>query len=239
MKAENGKRKEPAARNPGPAPAPSPASGEAAAPPAGGAAPPAESAPAPGGEPAPACAEPDLSKLTADDLKDLLKKAREREEFLDRLRCLQADAENYRKRLARESARHRLWGIREIALEVLLPAIDNLERALRAPSETAEAGAAIRLGVERVLGMAREGMTRKGLKPIEALGRSFDPAVHEALAEIPRADVKPGTVVEEVQKGYVLEDLVVRPAKVVISKAAPPAAAKPDAPPGGGKGGPA
>jgi molecular chaperone GrpE len=172
----------------------------------------------------PACEAVDLSSLTEEGLRALLRKAKEREEFLDRLRCLQAENENYRKRMARESTRHRLWGMRDFA-QAVLPVIDNLERALCGPSEAAGSAEALREGVRRVLAQALESLARLQFRPIEAVGKSFDPAIHEALAEVPSAGARPGTVLEEVQRGWVLEDLLVRPARVVVAKAAPPPAA--------------
>jgi molecular chaperone GrpE len=174
----------------------------------------------------------DLSSLTEEGFRSLLQRAKEREEFLDRLRCLQAENENYRKRMARESARHRLWGMRDLA-QAVLPILDNLDRALRAPAAGEGFTEALREGIGRVLEQGLQSLARLQFRPIESVGKSFDPAIHESIAELPVPGVRPGTVLEEVQKGWMLEDLLVRPSRVVVAKAPPPPAKGKEADPAG------
>jgi len=166
----------------------------------------------------PSCGVENVADMTQERLLDLLKKAKEREDFLERLRCLQAENENYRKRVAREASRNRLWGIRD-TVQALLPVLDNLERAMKAQAGSAGCDSALRDGVALVLVHAREALARVGVKQIETAGKCFDPAWHESLAEVDAPGSKPYAIVEEVEKGYILEDLVVRPARVVIAKA--------------------
>jgi molecular chaperone GrpE len=95
----------------------------------------------------------------------------------------------------------------------VIDAVDNLERAL----EAAEDGAALREGVEMVLGGLRETLSRNGIEVVDPKGEKFDPNLHEALSTMPLEGTESGTVVEVMQKGYRLEDQLVRPARVVVS----------------------
>ena len=105
--------------------------------------------------------------------------------------------------------------LRDVLLQVA-PILDNLRRALR--QETQEV-ALLKQGVELICGQFNDVLKGYGLAEIEAVGQSFDPEVHEALAEVPDGERAPGTVIEEMEKGYKLNDKVVRCARVVVSKA--------------------
>ena len=135
-----------------------------------------------------------------------------RDEYLDDLRRVAADFDNFRKRVAREQesivsrAGERL--VRE-----LLPVLDDLERALEAAAEHEEAK--LEEGVRLVERRLREVLTGAGLVEIPTEGR-FDPHVHEALLSQP-AEADEGTIIQVLQKGYELGDHVIRPARVVIS----------------------
>ena len=138
---------------------------------------------------------------------------RERDEYLALAKRTQADFENYRKRAAREAA---LAGQRAKAglVRELLPAIDNLERAL----ESADAGEdGLAKGVELVLAELIGVLDRSGVQAFEPVGEPFDPTVQEALATRKDQDAEPGRVLEVAQKGYRLGDTVIRPARVVVS----------------------
>ena len=95
----------------------------------------------------------------------------------------------------------------------MIDAVDNLERAL----EAAEDGAALREGVEMVLGGLRETLSRNGVEAVDPKGETFDPTKHEALSTQPVEGTESGVVVEVLQKGYALGDQLVRPARVVVS----------------------
>ena len=141
-------------------------------------------------------------------------------ELKDRFLRLRADFDNYRKRLAREREEQSQRALAEPMLE-LLPVLDNLERALEAPS----AGEELRQGIELTAKQFADALRRFGLAEIPALGQAFDPQVHEAVAreESPRVDV--ATVVAELQRGYWLNGKLLRPALVRV--AMPAAAAVP------------
>lgn len=140
----------------------------------------------------------------------------ERDEYLENLQRLKAEFENFRKRVLRdseESARRASTGV----VEELLPVLDNFERALKAASEHDEK--LLGEGVEMVYRQLRDVLDKRGLCEVEAEGEDFDPSHHEAVLCRPFPGEKEGKVMEVVEKGYKLEDKVVRPAKVVVSGA--------------------
>lgn len=126
-----------------------------------------------------------------------------------------AELDNYRKRTVRMRAETRDETLRDVLLQVA-PVLDNLRRALRQDTQEAES---LKQGVELICGQFNDVLKGYGLAEIEAVGRPFDPEVHEALAEVPDDEHAPGTVIEEMEKGYKLNDKVVRYARVVVSKA--------------------
>jgi molecular chaperone GrpE len=98
----------------------------------------------------------------------------------------------------------------------LLPALDNLERALTAARQANEAGALVQ-GVNMVYTQILDALRRQGITRIEALHKPFDPAHHQAVMQQPSADHGPGTVLQVLQEGFMLHDRVLRPASVVVS----------------------
>lgn len=149
--------------------------------------------------------EQDLDALLSDAQK-------ERDEYLDLARRTKADFENYRKRVAADVQAAQARGKIEVAREVI-DAVDNLERALAAAGE----GESLSAGVEMVLGGLRETLARNGVEAVDPKGEKFDPNRHEALSTQPVEGAESGTVVEVLQKGYVLGEQLVRPARVVVS----------------------
>lgn len=126
-----------------------------------------------------------------------------------------AELDNYRKRTVRMRAEARDETLRDVLLQVA-PILDNLRRALRQETPEAEL---LKQGVELICGQFNDVLKGYGLAEIEAVGQPFDPVVHEALAEVPDGEHPPGTIIEEMEKGYKLNDKVVRFARVVVSKA--------------------
>ncbi|HIG54017.1 MAG TPA: nucleotide exchange factor GrpE [Candidatus Latescibacteria bacterium] len=126
-----------------------------------------------------------------------------------------AELDNYRKRTVRMRTEAREDTLRDLLLQVA-PVLDNLHRALGQQTQDADS---LKQGVELICGQFNEVLKGYGLAEIEAVGQSFDPNLHEALAEVPSAEHEPGTVMEEMEKGYKLNDKVVRPSRVVVSKA--------------------
>jgi molecular chaperone GrpE len=138
--------------------------------------------------------------------------ARERDEYLDALQRLKAEFDNYRKRSAGDPP-SRVARATEALVQDLLPIADDLERALEAAEEHEEAK--LEEGVRLVHRALSQTLERQGLKEIPTNGR-FDPHVHEALLSQP-SDREEGSVIEVIQKGYMLGDRVLRPARVVIA----------------------
>lgn len=135
-----------------------------------------------------------------------------RDEYLDDVRRIAADFDNFRKRVAREQESI-VSRASERLLRELLPVLDDLERALEAAAEHEEAK--LEEGVRLVERRLREVLTGAGLVEIPTDGR-FDPHVHEAMLSQP-AEADEGAIIQVLQKGYELGDHVIRPARVVIS----------------------
>jgi molecular chaperone GrpE len=140
---------------------------------------------------------------------------REAAEHLDDLKRLKAEFENYRKRVIREQT-NVVERATEQLVEKLLPVLDNFELALIAADRTKDYGALVR-GVEIVFGELADLLHKEGLQKIEALGKPFDPTMHEAVLEVGDgpADGDP-VVAEVVRNGYTLKGKVVRPAMVKV-----------------------
>jgi molecular chaperone GrpE len=149
-----------------------------------------------------------------DDLGELVKTAAQRDEYLALAQRTQADFENYRKRVARESAAAQGRGVASLAKE-LLPALDNLDRALEAAAQDDP----LLEGVRLVRSELDAALARVGIESFSPVGESFDPALHEAMATIeqPVDGAESGTVVEVYQPGYRLGASIIRPARVVVA----------------------
>ena len=177
------------------------------------------------------------------DLEELTAKAGKADEYLALAQRTQADFENYRKRAMREAAAAQDRGVAKLAKE-LLPAVDNLDRALEAalavagspgnpgtaanpgnPGEPAQPGVSapengsnpLISGIKLVHADVIAALARFGIEPFSPVGEPFDPQHHEAIAQQPVEGAQPGTVVEVYQRGYRLGDSVLRPARVVVA----------------------
>ena len=138
-------------------------------------------------------------------------------EYWDRLLRLQADSDNTRKRLEREKQDFVKFANEGIILE-LLNILDDLERTADLAQSKHQDLSAFLKGVEMILAHLYEMLKEYGVKPIEAQGKLFDPHYHEALMQAENKDVPEHTILEELQKGYLLNDRVIRTAKVKVSK---------------------
>ena len=154
-----------------------------------------------------------------EDLESLRARAetaeRERDEFLALLQRTRADFENYQKRIQRGLQQERRHWHGAVALD-LLPALDNLERATTAAKQVGETGPLVH-GVGMVQAQLLEALRRHGITRIDALGKPFDPNLHQAVMQQPTADKPPNTVVQVLEQGYMIHDRVLRPASVVVS----------------------
>lgn len=158
----------------------------------------------------------DAAPISAAELEQLRLKAAERDEYLDLAQRARAEFENYQKRVQRDREQDRKYAFGPIAAE-LLPVLDNLERALEAAQKAGEQGPLMQ-GVAMVQGQFLELLRRNGVARIEALGKPFDPHLHQALMEQPSSDAAPGTVVQIYEQGYLNQDRVLRPAKVIVAR---------------------
>ena len=163
---------------------------------------------------------------------------RERDEYLDLAQRTRAELENFRKRSARESTDAERRGRAHVA-RGLVPAVDNLERALQAAgvelvppdgtgpaageaeepaSREVSAHEALAAGVALVYGEIVGALRLAGVESFDPAGEKFDPGLHEALSARPAADgEEPGVVAETLQRGYALGDVLIRPARVVVT----------------------
>ena len=164
-----------------------------------------------------ACSNTETSNgETATALQKLEEKTSECEQMKDQLLRARADFDNYRKRMLREMEQIRQTASAKLIC-ALLPALDNLERALA--HATAEEGFVE--GVGMVYKQFQETLSTEGLEPIPALHETFDPNVHDALATVPSENVEAGRIVEEYERGYRLREAVLRPSRVIVSSGPP------------------
>ncbi|WP_255563528.1 nucleotide exchange factor GrpE [Mucilaginibacter rivuli] len=153
-----------------------------------------------------AAAEAELS--AEEKLKDQLVQAN------DKYLRLYAEFDNFRRRTAKERQELLLSGGKDV-LAALLPVADDFERALKA-METATDIIPVKEGVALIQNKLKHILTGKGVKEMETKGQTFDADIHEAITNIPAGDEMKGKVVDELEKGYYLNDKVLRFAKVVV-----------------------
>ncbi|MDD4979669.1 MAG: nucleotide exchange factor GrpE [Candidatus Omnitrophica bacterium] len=165
---------------------------------------------------APAKEEKTVSLPESEYLK-LKEEAEKAKEYWDRLLRLQADFDNTRKRLEKEKQDFVKFANEGIILE-LLNILDDLERTVELAQSKHQDLPVFLKGVEMILAHLYEMLKEYGVKPIEAEGKLFDPHYHEALMQAEDIDVPEHTVIEELQKGYLLNDRIIRTAKVKVSK---------------------
>lgn len=161
-------------------------------------------------------------QMLSGELQDLKshheKQTKESEEQQEQFLRLQAEFENFRRRSLKEKQESLKFGHQNLVKD-LLSVVDNLERALSHGAENAGAEAkGILDGVELVHREVLGALAKHAVSEIEAEGKTFDPAVHEAMGQIPNGDVSPNTVLQVLQKGYVIHDRMLRPSRVLVSR---------------------
>jgi molecular chaperone GrpE len=160
---------------------------------------------------------PPTEGQSADNQPDPLEELRrEKDSLQDRLLRTAAEFDNYRKRVDRER-RDLADYIKGDVLTELLPILDNFERALQAPSTEPDP---LRKGVELIHKQMLDFLRKRGVTPIDALGADFDPNFHQAVIHETSPSHREGEVIEELQRGYMLGDKLLRPAMVKVAKAA-------------------
>jgi molecular chaperone GrpE len=163
--------------------------------------------------------EPEAAVTAADGgaiAADLHAARAEAESYLDDLRRLQAEFDNYRKRMMREQTA-RVASASQALVARLMPVLDNFELAVSAAEQSRDFDRMLK-GVEMVFGELREVLQSEGLVRIEAEGKPFDPERHEAVVAVEQEGAEPGTVVDVVRTGYELRGKVLRPAMVKVAK---------------------
>lgn len=156
----------------------------------------------------------DESKLEelARSLEDEKKRS---EDCLTRLKYMQADFENYRKRLDRQMDEVRKYSNERI-ISQLLDVVDELEMAVRS-AQSSDSKETLVQGVEMTLKKLKKVLEKEGVCPIESLGKPFDSSKHDAVSKVEKDDVKGCTVVEEIRKGYTMKEKVIRPSVVKVA----------------------
>jgi molecular chaperone GrpE len=144
------------------------------------------------------------------------KAEQERQDIQDRYLRTLAEFENYKKRVAREKAGLIAYGTEKLALE-LLPVIDNFERAFE-QAKKAEHIQPVVDGVAMILKQLEEMLKKFNITPFNTVGERFDPEKHEAMAQQEKPDTEDNTVVQEFQRGYLINEKLLRPARVIVSK---------------------
>ncbi len=178
------------------------------------------------GAPSPPPAAPDTEPEAAAPAEaDALAQAQaENGQLRQQLLRAMADFDNFRKRARREEAEQRLLGLQE-ALRVLLPAWDNLHRALAHPGAGAED---LRRGIELTERQWAEGLRKLGVEPVPATGQPFDPHLHQAVEMVDTTEAPDHTVLEELQRGYQWNGRLLRPAMVRVARNATAAPSAPE-----------
>ncbi len=164
------------------------------------------------------------AEAAEEDSVDLLKQALETEkqkaaETHDRFLRVSAEFENYKKRTQREISEFRKYANESLIKEVL-PVVDNLERAIASSTTDEKAKNRVVEGVDLTLKEILKIFEKFGVKPIESLGKTFDPSFHQAVMQEESLDKPDNTVLNELNKGYMIHERLLRPAMVVVSKAA-------------------
>ena len=159
-----------------------------------------------------------VAQEIADLKKRLEEKEKEAKENYDRFLRMAADYENYKKRAVRDKEEWIKYANEDL-IKAILPFIDNLERAANHADKVMDTGVLIE-GVRLTIQQLLQGLGRFGVSSFESVGKPFDPNRHEAILTIPTDQHEPNHVLEEFQKGYLLNDRLLRPATVSVSRAA-------------------
>jgi molecular chaperone GrpE len=128
---------------------------------------------------------------------------------------LQADYDNFRRRTREEQAASLKYKSQSL-LEQLLPALDNFERALKTEATNEQTQTLIQ-GMEMVYRQLADALKQEGLTEVPTVGEKFDPNMHQAVMQVEDSEYESNTVIEELQKGYMLKDRVIRPAMVKVN----------------------
>ncbi len=145
-------------------------------------------------------------------------RARELADEKERFVRLQAEFDNFRRRTLKEKQESLQYGQQNLVKDLLAP-VDNLERALGHVEQNTDADLqSVLQGVELVRREFLAALGKHGVKSVDPAGQAFDPAYHEAMGQVPNSDLAPNSVVQVLQKGYMLQDRMLRPARVMVAR---------------------
>jgi molecular chaperone GrpE len=154
---------------------------------------------------------------SVEELKKLLEKKEENIKTLqEKILYFQADFENFKKLKTKEKVETLKYG-NEVLIKEFIPVVDNLEMALNHATNTDDYKGVLE-GVKLTLNEFLKVLEKAGVTRVDAVGKKFDPNLHEALYQEERDDIEPDTVISEFQKGYLLNERLIRPSRVILSK---------------------
>jgi len=160
--------------------------------------------------------EEDIEVLTENPLEEKLQTlTEEKEQIQDRLLRVQAEFDNFKRRTEKERIAERKYKSQDVIME-LLPVLDNFERALQ--TEVTDENKGFVEGIEMVYNQFKEALKSQGVEEIDALEKEFDPNMHHAVMQVEDEALESNIVVEELQKGFLLKEKVIRPAMVKVNK---------------------
>ena len=155
-------------------------------------------------------------KTGDEDIAALRKKAEERDSLLDQLLRTRAEFLNYQKRVRKENESTSQYAIQNLILD-LFPELDNFERALKLADSSKDFDKFVE-GIKLIEGQLFKVLAKYGVKPIETVGKAFDPNLHEAVMEEENNELPHHTIIDEFQGGFLLNERVIRPSKVKVSR---------------------
>jgi len=151
-----------------------------------------------------------------EEIAALRRKAEERDSFLDQLLRTRAEFENYQKRVRKENESSTQYAIQNLVLD-FLPELDNFDRALKLADSSKNFDKFVE-GIKLIEGQLFKVLAKYGVKPIETVGKAFDPNLHEAVMEEENNELPHHTIIDELQGGFLLKERVIRPSKVKVSR---------------------
>ena len=157
----------------------------------------------------------EIPDSTYTDISELEKLRSETEELKNKWLRAQAEFENFRRRTRQEKEETAKYASKRL-IEQLLPVFDNFDRALQSSKENQDFEALYK-GVDMIFRQFSAILEQEGLKPMDVVGQSFNPEFHQAVMQVESEEHEEGMIVEEIQKGYMLKDKVIRPAMVKVS----------------------
>ena len=160
----------------------------------------------------------DAASVTPEQFEELKARAAKADDHWERLLRVTADLDNFKKRAARERTEAVQFANAGL-IQKLLPVMDSFEMAMAAAQNAGdEKSSSLQTGIAMVQSQLRNALMEAGVEEIDAAGKPFDPALHEAVSQQETADVPEGRVVQQIRKGYKLRERLLRPAAVVVAK---------------------